>query len=230
MGTAISEYYHTGKAKKLTVSSSYFDDDEMPVPHLFRTWDKMPEIEKKALQLAKGKILDVGAGAGCHSLVLQQNGLDVTAIDISQLSCNVMSSRGIQKVQCVDLFDKSLEGPFDTILMMMNGIGIVGKIKRLPAFFERIQELLAPGGTLLLDSSDLSYLYEDEEGIIELPSDEYFGEVDFRMKYKGIKGESFDWLYIDFPTLAEAASQASFLCEKVLDGKHYEYLASCQKK
>ena len=98
MGRAISDYFTTGKAAKLRVFSPMFEEDEIPVPTLFRTFEEMPETERKALDLAKGRTLDVGAGSGCHSLVLQQRGIDVTAIDISHLSVLTMQQRGVKKV------------------------------------------------------------------------------------------------------------------------------------
>lgn len=225
MGSAISEYFHTGRANKLVVQSSLFDDDEIPVPHLFRTYKQMPPLEKKALDLAQGKTLDVGAGAGCHSLHLQEKGIDVKAIDISKLSCEVMRERGIKSVECIDFFDVTIKECYDTILMLMNGTGIVGKISNLPHFFQTVKKRLTPNGQLLIDSTDLCYLYEDEEGFIELPEEGYYGEIDFRMKYKNVQGEPFDWLYLDFETLAASAASEGLHCEKVMDGKHYDYLA-----
>ena len=95
MGRAIVEYYKTGKAGKLRVLSSMFYEDEIPVATLFRTYEEMPALERTAMDLCKGRTLDVGAGAGCHSVVLKERGLDVMAIDISQLSVDVMKERGI---------------------------------------------------------------------------------------------------------------------------------------
>lgn len=139
MGRAIFEFWQKKKAKKLRVLSSMFDEDEIPVKHLFRTEREMPKIERMALSLAKGKVLDVGAGAGCHSLVLQNKGLNVTAIDISPLSCETMRMRGVQNAICIDLYDSAFKGKFDTILMLMNGTGIAGKISNLPKLFNRLK-------------------------------------------------------------------------------------------
>lgn len=108
MGTAIRDYHQQGKAARLRVLSSMFEEDEMPVAHLFRTLDKMPPLEQRALGMAQGRVLDVGAGAGCHALALQEQGLEVKAIDISPLSCEVMKKRGIKNVECVNLFDQQL--------------------------------------------------------------------------------------------------------------------------
>ena len=188
MGAAIIDYLAHGKASKLRVFSSMFDEDEIPVNQLFRTFQEMPSLEQKALQLSTGKILDVGAGSGCHTLALQEMGKEVTAIDISPLSIEAMNKRGVKDARLQNFFDRSLTGPFDTILLLMNGSGIIGKL-------------------------DIA------------PEDDYFGEIDFRMQYKSIKGDSFDWLYIDFNTLNLYARQAGFKAEKIEDGEHYDYLA-----
>ena len=225
MGTAIAEYYAKGRAAKLRVFSSQFYEDEIPVDTLFRTIDGMPPQEQEALRLCCGRVLDVGAGSGCHSLELMNRGMEVVAIDISTLSVDVMRQRGID-ARVADFFDKTFDDKFDTILMAMNGIGIVGKIERLPEFFMRLKQILAPGGQVLLDSSDIRYVFENEDGSFDIDSDSgYYGEIDYRMQYRGIRGEAFDWLYIDFETLSMYAEQYGFRCEKCIDGDHYDYLA-----
>ena len=162
MGHAIADYFATGRAGRLRVFSPMFDEDEIPVATLFRTCDEMPAVEQEALDTASGAILDVGAGAGCHALALQAMEKQVTAIDISPLAVQTMRERGVKDVREQDFF--TLDGKFDTILMLMNGIGIVGTLSRLPAFFMQVDRLLAPGGQLLCDSSDICYIFEDEEG------------------------------------------------------------------
>ena len=225
MGTAIAEYYAKGRAAKLRVFSSQFYEDEIPVDTLFRTLDDMPPQEQEALRLCRGRVLDVGAGSGCHSLELQGRGMEVVAIDISTLSVDVMRQRGID-ARVADFFDKTFDEKFDTILMAMNGIGIVGKIERLPEYFMRLKQILAPGGQVLLDSSDIRYVFENEDGSLDIdPDSGYYGEIDYRMQYRGIRGETFDWLYIDFETLSTYAGQYGFRCEKCIDGEHYDYLA-----
>ncbi len=226
MGAAIADYHRHRKAGRLRVLSSQFDEDEIPVPQLFRSHAEMPVLEQTALTLAEGRILDAGAGSGCHALALQQMGKDVCAIDISPLSVEVMKERGVRNARLVNLFDEHFQESFDTILMLMNGSGIIGKLENMPAFFDRMKQLLRPGGRILLDSSDLRYLYEDEDGsfLIDLAGD-YYGEVDYRMQYKSVRGDRFDWLYVDFQTLSLYASQSGFEAEIVKEGEHYDYLA-----
>ena len=226
MGYAIADYFSKGKAGRLRVFSSQFEEDEIPVDQLFRTFDEMPVLEQKALELAQGKILDCGAGSGCHALALQDMGKDVEAIDISPRSVEVMQKRGIQHAYCVNLFDDNFLHRYDTILMLMNGSGIIGKLENMGAFFAKMKQLLSPGGCIYMDSSDLRYLFEDEDGsfLIDLAGG-YYGEIDFRMQYKQVKGDTFDWLYIDFQTLSYYASENGFRAELVKEGEHYDYLA-----
>lgn len=225
MGTAIYDFFKYGKAARLRVFSSQFDEDEIPVATLFRSYNEMPPIEQTALRLSTGKILDVGAGSGCHTLALREMGKDATAIDISPLSVKVMKERGLNAMP-VNLFDPLFCESFDTILMLMNGSGIIGKLEHLGDFFQRMKLLLRPGGCVLMDSSDLKYLFEEEDGsyLIDLAGD-YYGEIDFRMQYKQVKGNTFDWLYIDFDTLSLYAAQYGFKAEMVEEGSHYAYLA-----
>ena len=233
MGAAIYDFHKNGRAGVLKVYSSEFDDDEIPVCDLFRSFEQMPELEKLALEMAEGEILDVGAGSGCHSLALMAMDKTVKAIDISPLSVSVMKERGVDAAQ-VNFYDESYAGPFDTVLMLMNGTGIIGNLDNIPAFFERLKALLNPGGCVLIDSSDLRYLFEEEDGSLMIDlADDYYGQLDYQMEYvgavdkdlEGIKGEPFDWLYLDFDSLAYYAEECGFNAELVAEGEHYDYLA-----
>ncbi len=229
MGGAIADFHRTGTAGRLRVFSPMFEEDEIPVQTLFRSYADMPALEQKALDRAKGRTLDVGAGSGCHSLVLQQRGVDVTAIDISPFSVETMRQRGVRKVLEQDFF--ALEGQYDTILMLMNEIGIVGTLERLPVFFRRLDKILAPGGQLLCDSSDISYVFEDEDGRIDYPdTGHYYGELTYRMQYKDTLGTPFLWLYIDAATFARIALENGYALEILAQGDHADYLARITRK
>lgn len=226
MGSAINDYYKNGRAAHLRVLSSMFEEDEMPIAHLFRSEQEMPQLEKRALTLVRGRVLDVGAGAGCHALALQEHGFEVKAIDVSPLSCDVMKARGIEDVECVNLFDTQLQSKFDTILLLMNGTGIAGKLSRLPLLLNRLKELMAEGAQILIDSSDLKYIYENEDGSMDIDlGGNYYGEVDYQMVYKNVKGDSFDWLYVDPTLLTASCKQCGLKCEIIEEGEHYDYLA-----
>lgn len=224
MGAAIRDYFRQGKSAQLKVLSSLFDDDEMPVAHLFRSYHEMPPLEQRALNEARGKVLDVGAG--CHALALQERGFDVTAVDISPLSCETMKERGVANVECVNIFNQRFQERFDTLLLLMNGTGIAGKLSRLPQLLSRLKQLMNPGAQILIDSSDLRYVYEDEDGVLDVDlNGAYYGEVDYQMTYRNIIGKSFDWLYADSVVLAECCRQCGLKCEILAQGQHYDYLA-----
>lgn len=229
MGAAIADYARTGKAARLRVLSSMFDEDEMPLDTLFRTFEEMPAIEQEALRLARGKILDVGAGSGCHALALQDMGKDVCAVEISPLSVEAMKERGVKDVRLVNVFDERFVEKFDTILLLMNGTSIIGRLENMPMFFSQMRRLLNPGGSVLIDSSDLKYLYENEDGSFDINlNGEYYGLVDYEMRYRNIKGNKFDCLYADFDTLAGCAAACGFSATLVKEGEHYDYL--CELK
>lgn len=225
MGAAIYDFHRNGSADVLKVYSSDFDDDEIPVADLFREYEEMPYIERVALDMADGKVLDVGAGSGCHSLALTKAGKESVAIDISPLSVEVMRERGVD-ARLVNLYDESFAEKFDTVLMLMNGTGIIGTLENMETFFTRIRQLLNPDGCVLIDSSDLRYLFEEEDGSLMIDlADDYYGLVDYQMQYKEVLGEPFDWLYVDFDTLAYYAEENGFKAEMVANGEHYDYLA-----
>lgn len=197
--------------------------DELPVPYLFRAFDEMPELERKALRMANGSVLDIGCGSGSHALWLQEKGLEVKAIDISPGAIETCRIRGVKNAEVQDIW--KLEGEtFDTLLMLMNGMGICGKLEKLPDLLKKLKRLLKPEGQILADSSDLIYMFEDEDSEY-LPSDHYYGEVQFETRYKDLRSDPFPWLYVDYHNLALHANHAGFSCELICQGEHYDYMA-----
>jgi len=222
-GKAILDYYH-GKKVKLLTFSSIAGKDELPLAHLFRSYKEMPALEQLALKLSKGKILDLGCGAGSHSIYLERQKLDVKAIDISSGAIQVCKLRGLENVFNQDLWELKNE-KFDTIIALMNGIGICGTLGKLPAFLAHLKSLLTDNGQVLIDSSDLVYMFENEEGEIHIPTSEsYYGEVQFYLEYEDQKSSKFDWLYIDYTKLETYAAKAGLKCEMICEGGHYDFL------
>lgn len=225
-GKAILDYQTNNDPQDLVTETSISEADEMSVAYLFRDFDKMPKIEQRALSMAKGKILDVGCGAGSHSLYLQGKGFDVTSIDISANAIAACQLREIKNARVQNLMELESE-TFDTILLLMNGAGMCGRLKNIVPFLKKLKALLNPGGQILLDSSDIIYMFdEDENGGKWIPSDnDYYGEVTFYISYKGEKEAPFDWMYVDYNTLQNAAFANGLQCELVLEGEHFDYLA-----
>ncbi|MGY5351861.1 class I SAM-dependent methyltransferase [Wenyingzhuangia sp. IMCC45533] len=232
LGNALKAYYFDKNVKdKLLTNSSVSEEDEMPLDYLLRNFNQMPPLEQKALQLAKGKVLDVGCGAGSHSLYLQQSkNLKVTAIDISGGAVEVAKDRGLHKVNVANIYNFATDEKFDTILVLMNGTGICGKLSRLAEFLKHLSSFLTPKGQILIDSSDIIYMFEDENGDHWIDgTQDYYGEVQFWMNYKEQQSETFDWLYVDYNTLQRCAVYNGLNCELIQEGEHYDYLAKITK-
>jgi SAM-dependent methyltransferase len=229
-GKAILDFQTNNLPEDLITETSISEEDEMSVEYLFRTYDEMPKLEQKALQLAKGKILDVGCGAGSHSLYLQNEGnLDVHSIDISQNAIEACHLRGLKNAQVQNILEMDSDNPenrFDTILLLMNGTGIFGTLKETTKFLQKLRSLLNPKGQILIDSSDIIYMFDnDEDGGKWIPSDGYYGELTFTLGYKNEKEDEFPWLYLDYNTLQNAAFANGLQSELILEGEHYDYLA-----
>jgi SAM-dependent methyltransferase len=226
-GKAILDYQTKDASEDLITETSISEADEMPVSYLFRTYNEMPKLEQKALQLAKGNVLDVGCGAGSHSLALQnERNLEVTAIDISENAVKACHHRGLKNVFVMHLLDLNPSTKFDTILLLMNGTGIFGTLKETDNYLQKLKSLLNKNGQILIDSSDLIYMYDqDEEGAYSISADGYYGELTFTVHYKGETEDTFPWLYLDYNTLQNAAIANGLNCELVLEGDHFDYLA-----
>ncbi|MDR0363583.1 MAG: class I SAM-dependent methyltransferase [Bacteroidales bacterium] len=229
-GKGLLAYLNGSRNASFIVESDIADTEQWPVKLFFRTFEEMPETEKLALRHAKGRILDVGAGAGSHALWLQENNLDTTAIDISTGAVEAMKKRGVKHALQEDFFNLKNE-KFDIILLLMNGVGIVGKMSNLPHFFEQAAKLLAPQGKILLDSSDILYLFEEKDGSVNINlAGKYYGELKYTFSFQNEKGETFDWLFIDFDTLSCYAEKHGFSCKKLFEDDHYLYLAELAVK
>lgn len=219
----ISEAATEGYISHKTRRSSYGPREEMPVKIYFRNSNDMPELEWVALQQCRGRILDIGAGAGSHALALQHLGLDVTALDISPLLTQLMKKRGVRNVICRDFF-KLRNGRYDTLLLLMNGIGLAGNLDGLRRFLGKARRLLRPGGQLVFDSSDIAYLYHGHPP----RSGEYYGAIFYQYEYRRKQSDWFQWLFIDRKTLDKIATEEGWAVETVYDSGREHYLVRCR--
>ena len=223
-GAALQDFIDNKYTEDIVVHSSIAEDDVIPVPYLFRPFEEMPAIEQQALSLSKGAILDVGSGAGSHSLWLQEQGLDVTGIDISGGAVTLSRKRGLHKAVNSNILEH--KGSYDTLLLLMNGTGIFERISKIDSYLQHLKTLLNENGQILIDGSDIAFMFEDEDGGFWMDTHrDYYGEVTYSMSYKGAQSSSFDWLYLDYERLAWYAQKNELNCELILEGDHYEYLA-----
>lgn len=229
IGAAIRDYAKSKKPADIVVKSDICEDDIIPVELLFRGYDDMPDLEKKALALCEGKVLDIGAGAGAHALALQDMGMEVHCIDLSAGAVDWMNKQGL-KARQKDFYHLR-EEKYDTLLLLMNGLGVAGTLKNLPKFLRQAKQLLHPGGKILCDSSDIRYLYEEEDGSLWMDlNSEYYGNFRFTMQYQKEVGNAFDWLYVDFDNLFQIAQKEGFKAQKIFEqNDHYLAELTLQK-
>ncbi len=228
LGRMLLDYYAGNMDARVRVESPGLDMPPMTGKTMFRSFDRMNRVEQKALGLCRGHVLDVGAGSGCHSLYLLEMGKTVTALDISPGCIVVMKNQGMKNLVHDSIFNLA-QGSYNTILMLMNGLGICGTLDGLNLFFDRVRNLLAPGGRIIADSTDLS-MFMDEKRDPGPGPEPYFGEVEFAMAYNKVKGEPFAWLYVDFYTLEYMAACHGMDCQRLMTDQEGRYLAVMAKK
>lgn len=222
IGTALLDYFNGNYSEDILTETNISEEDVLPLPYLFRNYEAMPKIEQRALDLATGRVLDIGCGAGIHALYLQNNGLDVKAIDTSAGAIEVCKLQGIRDVERIDVLHLK-EEKFDTLLILMNGTGIFRNMKEMPTYLRHLKSLLKPNGQILIDSSDLKYMYDSNEEMGNI--DGYYGELEFVMRYKGMESLPFDWLYLDEHTFEAICSDHDLNFEVVARGDNHDYLA-----
>jgi SAM-dependent methyltransferase len=228
-GKALQDFNNNNYTEDLITSTNISGEDELPLPYLFRSYSEMPKLEQKALKLSTGNVLDIGCGSGSHSLHLQDQSIYVKAIDISEGAVAVAKKRGVLHVAKKDLLEET--ELFDTVLLLMNGTGIFQEVSQVSKYLNHLKSLLNPGGQILMDSSDIQYMYEDEDGGLWIDTNaNYYGELDYFLSYKGEKEEPLKWVYLDFELLQLACEGVGLECEKVLDGEHFDYLARITEK
>lgn len=225
-GEALLDFYEQRLTSPLLLHSSYGDTDEMPLDIFFRDEDEFSELEAIALSLCDGTVLDVGAGVGSHALYLQDNGFNVDALEVSSRACGIMKKRKVHNVLEGDFYNRVLP-KYDTLLFLMNGIGISGTLENFRYTLNYCRQLLTEKGQLLFDTSDIDYLYTDYD--IQLPQ-HYRGEISFQYEYKGLKGAPFDWLYLDQQTLIDVAHQEGWVVQILYEDDQDQYLVRMETK
>ncbi|MCC5920012.1 MAG: class I SAM-dependent methyltransferase [Cyclobacteriaceae bacterium] len=221
-GLALTHFFEKGKPSHITLHNHLSETEKMPLDAFFRSENGFNVLEKLALSRCQGRVLDVGAGVGAHSLALQQEGKSVMALEKSALCCDIMTKRGVDQVVCKSIYEYHPNIKYDTLLLMMNGIGLAGKLANMQSFLRILKELLAPNGKILFDSSDIAYL--EKQGIENHEAD-YYGEVEFQYAYKRMRSDWFPWIYIDKDLMEDQAHQAGFKMDILFESDDDQYLA-----
>ena len=224
-GRAIRDFYQNKPDSTLLLHTSYGETEEMPVEMFFREEEDLSVLENLALIECSGRILDIGAGAGAHALMLQARDLEVYALENSPGCVEVMRLSGVTHV--IEQDYQQHNQTYDTILLLMNGLGIAGRLSNVSNLLKTLSKMLNESGQILVDSSDIGYLYEEDD--LE-PDPEYYGNIQYQYEYKGNKGDWFDWVYVDQETLQGEVAKAGLELEILYTDENDQYLARITKK
>ena len=233
LGRALLDFHHGSTTARITVHTELWHDEITPVEAFYRPYDQpLPRLEKIALDLCRGRTLDLGAGAGRHALELQRRGLEVTAVDVSPEAVEVMRERGLVDARRGGL-DELTGERFDTIVLLMHGIGLVGTLGGLARFLGEVPNHLRANGQIIFDSADLGQVIREQfdDGLEKWRAGGvYPGEVEFRLSYESIEGEPYPWLFIDPLTLADCTDAAGLGLEIVAWADRGSYLARLRRR
>jgi len=226
-GLALLDYIRGNTTETITLERDDSYSEEMPISIFFRKPSEYYPHEHTAIDLCSGRILDIGAGTGIHSVLLQQHGFRVTAIDISPEAVTVMEHLGVKDARCIDIYEFHSER-FDTLLLLGRGIGLTGDLNGLNKFLNHCPRIIKPDGQFLLNSCDVRKTIIPEHVKYHesnLKANKYVGEIRCRLIYKRHVGEYFNWLHVDYQTLSEHAMHCGWMPEIVAEEDDGHYLA-----
>lgn len=197
----------------------------------YKDWHKG---EQRAIGYAGGRVLDIGCGAGRHSLYLQQKGFDVTAIDSSPGAVKVCKLRGINKalVRPIEGLDKFGPGSFDTVLMMGNNFGLLGNRRKAKSLLKKLARITAPGGKIIAGSLD-PYKTTNPDHLLYHKRNRKLGrmagQIRFRIRYKNVIGGWFDYLFVSQQEMQDILSETDWQVEKFIKSFGDTYFAVISK-
>lgn len=229
LAAALMDHYQSGRPRRVAATRADGLRFEIETEEYFTLEGTLESLDQLALDRCRGRVLDVGAGAGRHALALQERGLEVVAIDVSPICTELCRARGVREAHLFDVMKLDGAAPFgrfDTLLFGMQTVGVAGGVAPLIRLLERLRDVLAPGGEILVDSSELR---DPWEGDATDRSPER-GEIVLSTRYRGWVGEPFPWLYLGPRDLEAVAEAAGFTCEILGEVEGGEFLAALRSR
>ncbi len=205
--------------------------DAAPVKdRYFSNYKDWSAIEKRGIGYARGKILDVGCGAGRHALYLQKKGLDVTGIDTSPLAIQVCKTRGLRKARLLSINDveKFGKSSFDSAIMLGHNFGLFQNRKKFKTLLKKFRKILSPKGVIIAETSD-PYKTKNSVHVSyhawNLKRGRMGGQLKLRLRYKKMISPWFDYLFVSQKELRDLLHGTGWKIQKIFGSKEANYIA-----
>lgn len=196
----------------------------------YRDW---PLIGQKAMQFAKGRVLDIGCGAGRHSLYLQKKGLEVLGIDSSPLAIKICKLRGLKKAEIMSLEDVDFKpDSFDTILMMGGNFGLLGSLTKARRLLKRFHKMTSEDALIIAETRD-PYKTDNPAHLeyhkLNKKRGRMSGQVRIRVRFEKTVAEWFDWLMLSKEEMRELLQGTGWKVSEFIESEDSRYTAIIEK-
>jgi len=207
--------------------------DSMSTRGYFSDYEAWSPIEQKAMQFVKGRVLDIGCGAGRHSLHLQRKGFDVLGIDISPLAIKVCRERGLRKLKLMSIESVDFKpNSFGTILMMGNNFGLFGNLGKAKGLLKKFHRLTSKDALIIASSRD-PYRTDNPAHLqyhkMNRKKGRMSGQVKIRIRYQKYKGRWFDYLMVSKEEMTQILSNTGWRIKEFLDTGDPNYISIIRK-
>ena len=234
-GQLIFDYLETGEGIEIVERDDGFIDagGYNLAEYYFFPFRRWPKTERMAMRLARGRVLDIGSGAGRVALYLEERGHDVVGIDVSPLAVEVARRRGAKDVREVPVTQVSRRlGRFDTIVMFGNNFGLMGNKRRAPWLLRRFRSITNEGARILAESVDPYKTDSQEHRAYHRRNrrrGRMGGQLRIRIRYRHYRTPWFDYLLASPEEMAKLARGTGWELTEVIDEGEHVYVGVLER-
>ena len=200
----------------------------------FSEYEEWDPIEKKAMDSVEGRILDIGCGAGRHSLYLQKMGFDVLGIDSSPLAIKVCKLRGLKKakVMAIEELDFKLNS-FDTVIMMGSNFGLFGSFRNARRLLKKLHRITSKNGLIIASTRD-TYKTDNPDHLhyhmLNKKRGRMAGQLRLRIRFRKCVGRWFDYLIVSKKEMEQILKGTGWKIREFIDSGNSAYIAIIEKE